>query len=489
MSSTLLQEFHQFIRTGDKKAVRGLINDGLDVNSTSIHGTTAILVAVMNSKDKILELLLRAGADSEVQNAAGNTVLHLAYALGNKDAVRILESIGGKALRTIKNSRGKVPSEMSNEGNDSGEEGSESEDSEEEHEATLNILATCFKSKVKPIQSIRVASKLGDIGAVANAVANGANVNITSSRGRTALMEATKRGHLNIIKFLVESGASTNVQDIDGNTCFHIACKSQRHNIVRYLDMNLPSGSKEVRNNDGDLPWDLLYFGMDPSNQIFAAIQHADAVMIQQLVSGNENLVNTLSPVNIDGEEIEISPLMFAAKEGSFESLKLLMDLNADIHKLDSAKNTALHYAYKGLIKDADSSDIVKYLEDWGAIMDKSVENSKGNTPSAAAYASSKSRQQQLHIACKLADIDKLETLLNDSNKNDQSSGDTVDVNSTTKSGSTLLMHAAWNGHLDVTKLLLQYGARPNIQNIRGNTALHFAYERGHKALINPLYA
>jgi len=40
-----------------------------------------------------------------------------------------------------------------------------------------------------------------------------------------------------------------------------------------------------------------------------------------------------------------------------------------------------------------------------------------------------------------------------------------------------------WFGHLDIVKLLIDCGAKPNIRNGRKNTALHFAYEKGWDAV------
>ncbi len=44
--------------------------------------------------------------------------------------------------------------------------------------------------------------------------------------------------------------------------------------------------------------------------------------------------------------------------------------------------------------------------------------------------------------------------------------------------GSTALFHCAWNGHANVINVLLSANANPNIQNLRGNTALHLICER-----------
>ena len=43
---------------------------------------------------------------------------------------------------------------------------------------------------------------------------------------------------------------------------------------------------------------------------------------------------------------------------------------------------------------------------------------------------------------------------------------------------STPLMHAVWPGNLEVVKLLVEGKANINFQNLKHNTALHFAYER-----------
>jgi hypothetical protein len=65
---------------------------------------------------------------------------------------------------------------------------------------------------------------------------------------------------------------------------------------------------------------------------------------------------------------------------------------------------------------------------------------------------------------------------------------DIADVNEKSDRGSTPLMHATWFGHYKVVQLLVNAGANINLQNKRGNTALHFAYENSHRNIIDVSY-
>lgn len=61
------------------------------------------------------------------------------------------------------------------------------------------------------------------------------------------------------------------------------------------------------------------------------------------------------------------------------------------------------------------------------------------------------------------------------------------DPNERDISGSTPFIHCAWRGHVVISQMLYEKGADINAQNLRKNTALHFAYERNNKALITYL--
>jgi ankyrin repeat protein len=86
--------------------------------------------------------------------------------------------------------------------------------------------------------ALNLAALYGNIEAVSNLVANGADLN-KSSRGHrsTPLHEATHGGHAEIVKFLLDAGANDSLKDYAGNTALHIACRNNCVKIARILVM------------------------------------------------------------------------------------------------------------------------------------------------------------------------------------------------------------------------------------------------------------
>ena len=55
------------------------------------------------------------------------------------------------------------------------------------------------------------------------------------------------------------------------------------------------------------------------------------------------------------------------------------------------------------------------------------------------------------------------------------------------KGGETMLMSAAWRGHTDIVKLLVELKSNPNLRKVDGWTALMLASERGHLGCVKAL--
>mmetsp|Transcript_19499 Transcript_19499/g.32463 ORF Transcript_19499/g.32463 Transcript_19499/m.32463 type:complete len:1284 (-) Transcript_19499:297-4148(-) len=98
-------------RTGNSDLVKILLDaqsaGGLDVNACDVHKRTALMYAVKSGHEEVLRLLLKAGADTDKQDEAGNTALHFAAAYEETlCAAALLDSY---ANANIKNEQGWTP--------------------------------------------------------------------------------------------------------------------------------------------------------------------------------------------------------------------------------------------------------------------------------------------------------------------------------------------------------------------------------------------
>ena len=62
-------------------------------------------------------------------------------------------------------------------------------------------------------------------------------------------------------------------------------------------------------------------------------------------------------------------------------------------------------------------------------------------------------------------------------------------VNAQNLTGETALMYAAWRGHSEIVKLLLEHRADATLKNRQGDTALTLAESRGHLDIVRMLQA
>jgi hypothetical protein len=93
---------------------------------------------------------------------------------------------------------------------------------------------------------------------------------------------------------------------------------------------------------------------------------------------------------------------------------------------------------------------------------------------------------QRLITASKNGDVDELRRIISEEGLNSSKHADARAsfLNRADKNGSSALFHAVWPGHEQFIAVLLEYGANPNMQNHRRNTAMHLAVERGHDGIV-----
>ena len=81
---------------GDLEKVKGLIEQGADVNAKDKYGYTPLHFAVGNGYPKIVEVLLKNDAKVNAKNKNGITPLHLAACNGRTEIVELLKQHKGE---------------------------------------------------------------------------------------------------------------------------------------------------------------------------------------------------------------------------------------------------------------------------------------------------------------------------------------------------------------------------------------------------------
>ena len=91
------------------RTVKILLDNGAIIDKQDAFGQTALHLAAQNPKGESLEplkYLIERGADVNIRDNKGNTPLHIAFASENDDAVDILIKAG--ANTQIRNNAGKL---------------------------------------------------------------------------------------------------------------------------------------------------------------------------------------------------------------------------------------------------------------------------------------------------------------------------------------------------------------------------------------------
>ena len=150
------------VKAGDIEAARGLLRQGISVNSPEADGTTALHWASHRSNLEMIQLLLDAGADVNSVNDLGVTPVALASANRNPAVVgRLLDAGANPNLASV--------------------------------------------TGITPLMN---AVRTGDLESVARLLSHRADVNAReSARGQTALMWAVARRQPQIVRLLLEHGA------------------------------------------------------------------------------------------------------------------------------------------------------------------------------------------------------------------------------------------------------------------------------------------
>lgn len=407
------------VQNQDGERARPLLKQKIDVNAPQVDGSTALLWAAHNDDIEMADLLLKAGANVKTANRYGIVPLTEAATNGNAAMIERLLEAGADVNTTLP-------------------EGD---------------------------TALMLASRTGNVAAVKVLLDHGATVDAKEGwHGETALMWAAGENHPDIVKLLVAHGADVNA------TATHLTSYTKTPGTFGTVYSKYPSGGltpliQAVRQNSYEAAEALLAAGADPNKT----------------------------------DPDKRTPLLVGVANAHWDMAKLLIEKGAHVDdgsivELTEVKvNDAIVFASSLHVDQHTSTDILKLLLARGAKPDTRL---SVLMPQKKAFGNDvitgPDDMTALYRAAKAGDIPTMQLLL--------AAG--ADAKVALKDGATPLMTASGQG-LDLSdgeptpptddrrkeaiQLLMDHGADLNAIDGNGLTALHYAATNGNDAVVQYL--
>ncbi|NXM62664.1 ANKR6 protein, partial [Illadopsis cleaveri] len=226
---------------GQVENVVQLINRGAKVAVTK-HGRTPLHLAAYKGHLHVVQVLLKAGCDLDIQDDGDQTALHRAAGVGNTDIITTLIQEGCALDRQDKDGNTAL------------------------HEACWHGFSQSAKVLVKAGANVLAKNKAGNTPlhlACQNShsqstrvlLLGGSRADLKNNAGDTCLHVAARYNHLPIIRVLLSAFCSVHEKNQAGDTALHIAAALNHKKVVKLL---LEAGADaSVVNNAGQTPLEV----------------------------------------------------------------------------------------------------------------------------------------------------------------------------------------------------------------------------------------
>jgi ankyrin repeat protein len=291
----------------------------------------------------------------------------------------------------------------------------------------------------------------------------GSDVNLGDSSGRPPIFHAAEAGHKDTVELLIANGARIFSQDVKGDSILHVVGRAGLPEMVEFL---IAKGADvQLKDKEGNIP---LHAAAEAGQRDVVALYLTHGVQVD---ARNRKYV---------------APIHLAAKEGRVDTVEFLLSRGAEMSAKDRIGNTPLHLA-------AEAGQIL--MVDYFLTRSANIEtpNNYGRTPLYNALTGDKSPmvralvekganvsamdrngQTPIFVAVQADHCDLVELLF--------SKG--ADAKVVDKRGQTALHSAAHRGCLENTRMLIERGVDVNKRDDRDMTAIHVAAQRGNLNLV-----
>ncbi len=409
-------------RSGDKAAVRALLQQKADVNAAQPDGATAIQWAAYRNDLEMADVLIAAGANVKAANLQGATPLFLASVAGNAPMMNKLLQAGAD------------PNEREPNGG----------------------------------SPIMFAARSGNVAAIQVLLDRHADVNATEPiRGTTALMWAAEQGHPDAVKLLIEHGANVSAAsapDTKGNRAYVAPTERQR----AIADGIALDGSFIGRRGRAGT-------AAQPRARTAADIAAADEAAAEASFGRTR-----------DKDGGGLTPLVYAAREDCLSCAEILLAHGANVNQttrygwsplLTATQNR--HYELAAYLLDHGADPNIPNHGGWRPLyIATDNRNIEGGD-----YPVRKPDMDHLEFIKLLlahgADVNA--RVCGVQSKPEKCAGDSTETRTNFtmqwlyEDGATPFLRAAQSGDLVLMKLLLAHGADPKIATTNNDTALSVA--------------
>ncbi|KAM4704908.1 uncharacterized protein WCC33_009720 [Rhinophrynus dorsalis] len=438
------------IKDGEKVAEM-LLKSGADVNVEQENGETAMHIAAQHGNLRMITALIEEGGELTWQSKAKENPLHTAVRHCHLPIVEVI-------LNYLANERSRKDAiECVNQANKDGETPlhlaaavkkdmihSEDEDVniiKKLMEYDADISLTTNQTSETPLH---YCARVGNEDVLLEMISHIGTSQIQQSMNKQAkngwspLLVAAEQGHTEIVKILLQNHARVDVFDEHGKAALHLATENGHDKIVDILLRHKAFVNAKTK------------LGLTP---LHLCAQNGFNHLVRLLVDTHLASIDAMALT-------KRTPLHLAALNGQLDVCNSLLTMKADVNATDIHGQTPLHLAAEN-----DHSEVVKlFLKHRPELVTSA--NMEGSTCA--------------HIAAAKGSVAVIKELLK-FNK----TGVTTARNKT--NDSTPLHLAAAGGHAEVVKVLLETGASASDENGEGMTAIHLAAKNGHINVLEAL--
>jgi ankyrin repeat protein len=217
-------DFVQSAEKGDLKAIQLFLSAGIDCNTQSATGMTALMAASKYGRIDVVNKLLEQKVNVDAQGKQGTTALMLAAENGQVEIVQLL--LKKNADPNLEDQTGWTALMKAVYQGSSG-----------------CVEALAARSRQEVNRALLVAALTGHKEIAKILIDNGAEVDSRADDGRTPLMLAAGKGDNDFVSFLLKAGADPTLTDKSGATAASLAAAKGHQEVTAHLQQApLPPG-------------------------------------------------------------------------------------------------------------------------------------------------------------------------------------------------------------------------------------------------------